>query len=270
MRKLVIVLLAVVMISSLSACYAKASEENVESNDNMTNIHKTNEVLENDKDSESENTLQTTNGSEFYSNKVYSVGEDIPAGGYVINCTDTEHTMFIAVFTSETDYENFNRAKKATLGEFREAIELNAWTDFYLEKNEKVYIGLKKGYLILLDDGLCEFNAYEPSVSKTLYPGIYVCGEDIEPEKINILCTSEYMQVTLFSDQEKYLDYHRTSRFTYGEEKDAIAAFSDFSNFFYTGESTNISSQIDMILMVEEGIGECSIDEGPIINPIID
>lgn len=91
-------------------------------------------------------------------------------------------------------------------------------------------------------------------------------GKDVGAEKINIKCTSDYLQVTLLKDLEQYLGYHKTSRFTIGEESDAIEAFAESTDFIYTDSSTYANLQDGMIMMIEEGTGEYSLDSGPVIN----
>ena len=202
----------------------------------------------------------------YYSNKVYYVGEDLPAGGYVISCTGTDFYMSAVVFENERSYEEFQDAKKTTVGDVNEAVEIHAWADFYLEQDEKAYIGLRKGNVILLNDGKCEFSKYNPDESQTVYSGIYVVGEDIEADKLNIKCISDYLQVTVFDSRDSYLAYHRSGRFTIGEESDAIEEFADSTDVVYEEESTYVNLSDKMIMMVEEGTGKYSIDKGPIIN----
>jgi len=266
-NKILLVFLAAIMLFSLSACGAGTSD-NPEITDDPEISAKPAETSEPEESPESSETAEpeSESGSGNYSNKVYYVGEDIPAGGYVINCTSTDYSMDIIVFASAEDYEGFQHAEKSTVGEFSEAVELHAWANFYLDLDEKVYVGLREGYIILLDDGKCEFNKYDLSTSQTIYSGIYVVGEDIDAEKINILCISDYLKVTLFSGKDRYLDYHKTSRFTIGEESDAIEEYADSTDYIYTDDSTYANLQDGMIMMVEKGTGEYSIDEGPIIN----
>ncbi|MCC8163330.1 MAG: hypothetical protein LIO86_09275 [Lachnospiraceae bacterium] len=125
---------------------------------------------------------------------------------------------------------------------------------------------LKDGNIILLDDGMCEFSRFDTEESDTLYSGLYIAGEDIACEKMNIKCTSDYLTVTVFDSSDSYLAYHKTERFTIGEESDAIAEYAASNDFIYTDYSTYVNLQEGMILMIEDGTGEYSVDEGPVIN----
>lgn len=203
---------------------------------------------------------------EIYSNKVYYVGDDIPAGNYAINCTKSEYGMDVVIFASKKDYESFKNAEQFTVGEYRRAVETYAWASFYVKENEFAYIGLKSGNVILLDDGMCEFNKHDTRSSATVYSGIYVVGEDIVAETLNIKCTTNYLQVTVFENSNKYTAYHKADRFTVGEESDAIEKYSSSSDNIYKDDITSVNLKDGMILMIDDGIGEYSVDEGPVIN----
>ncbi|MCC8046570.1 MAG: hypothetical protein LIP12_13925 [Clostridiales bacterium] len=220
-------------------------------------------AIETDVEEETEN---TTNSDEMYSNTVYCVGEDIPADSYVITCTNTDYSMEVVVFSDETEYDDFLKAEKNTVGKYRNALEAYAWTNYYLYEDEQIYVNLKKGNILLLDDGMCEFSRYTTETSSILYSGLYIAGEDIVCEKMNIKCTSDYLTVTVFDNTEDYLAYHKTDRFTVGEESDAIAEYSASNDFIYNDYSTYVNLQEGMILMVEDGTGEYSVDAGPVIN----
>ena len=202
----------------------------------------------------------------YYSNVVYRVGDDIPAGGYVITCTGTPSVLEATVFDSGESYDGFQSADKLTVGDYSSAVEQYAWADFFLYEGENAYVGLREGYVILLDEGRCEFTKYDPAAGRTIYPGVYVVGEDLAAGKIDVKCTSEYMQVTQFGSRDDYLGYHQTSRFTVGEESDAIAKYALSSDFIYTDESTYAALQDGMVLMVEEGAGDYAAAAGPVIN----
>ena len=258
--KLRLLLLLIASILFLTACEGTVSDAPEINSASEFSIGK-------DSPENTENlTEETDNSGKSYSNKVYYVGEDIPAGGYVINCTNTNYTMSVLIFASAQDFKGFQDSKKFTLGEFSDAVELYAWANFYLGQDDKAYIGLREGYIILLDGGKCEFNTYNPSEEQTLYSGLYVVGEDVNAEKINILCTTDYLKMTLFSGKDDYLNYHKSSRFTIGEETEAIQEFAESSDFIYTDDSTYANLRDGMIMMIEEGVGKSQVDEGPVIN----
>ena len=209
---------------------------------------------------------ETESADTYYSNVVYYVGEDIPEGGYIVTCTGTDDWMDVVVFASAEDYEGYQGAEKFTRGEHRNAVELYAWADFSLEQDESAYIGLREGYIILLDDGRCEFTKYDLSTSPTVYAGIYVAGEDLDAEKIDIKCTGEYLDATLFDSKDDYREYHKMDRYTRGEESDAIEEHAKTTDYVSADESTYIALEDGMVLMIKEGPGEYTVAEGPVIN----
>ena len=251
MKKLFVLLLATIIVLSLAACGSN-SEKPIINNE----VSSTENVQE----------PNNTETEEIYSNKVYYVGDDIPAGNYAINCTKSEYGMDILVFESEQKFKDFQGAEQFTVGEYQTAVETHAWANFYVEENEFAYIGLKKGYVILLDDGMCEFNKYDANLSTTIYSGVYVVGEDIAAGNLNIKCTSDRMQVTVFETKDNYVSYHQTSRFTVGEESDAIEKYALSSDYIGKDKATSVNLKDGMILVVDNGIGEYSVDAGPVIN----
>jgi hypothetical protein len=212
-----------------------------------------------------------TNGTsgeedEVYNNKVYYVGEDISEGDYVINCTESEYGMDVVVFKSETEYNDFQNAEQSTVCEYRNAIEQNAWLSLYIEENESAYVGMKSGNIILLDGGMCEFTKYDAINSNVLYSGIYVVGEDISAGNLDIKGTTDNLQVVVFESVENYSAYQKTDRFTVGDESDAIEANSLSSDYIYGDDSTSVKLEDGMVLMIKDGMGEYSVDGGPVIN----
>ncbi len=262
-KKICTLLLLGLCMPCISACGNKIKDAPVapameDTSENTDTAEEDNATLSEEIDSES------TSGN--YSNVVYYVGNDIPVGGYVIHCTETNFQLEVTVFSNEENYEEFQNADKFTNGDYRTAVEQYAWADFYLNQDEDAYIGLQEGYIVLLDNGQCEFTEYDPATSQTIYSGIYVIGEDLNAEKINIKCSSSYMRVTQFKSKDNYLEYHKASRFTYGENSDAIEKHAESTDVIYTNDSTYANLQDGMILMVDEGVGNYSADEGPVIK----
>ena len=138
---------------------------------------------------------------EIYDNKVYYVGDDILSGTYIIECTKTSYSMDVIVFSDEDSFNGFQNADKLTGGEYSEAVETFAWADFYIGENEKAYINLKDGYVILLDDGMCEFTKHTFSSNSAIYPGVYIVNEDISEGKFEITCM-DWMEITIFENIE--------------------------------------------------------------------
>ena len=201
-----------------------------------------------------------------YDDKVYIVGEDIPEGTYTVNCTKSDYGMDVVVFESKSAYKSFLNAERFTVGEYRTAIEQNAWLSLYIKENETAYIGLESGNIILLDSGMCEFSSYDVFTSNLLYSGIYVVGEDIPADNLDIKGTTDYLKIVVFDSIEKYSSYYKSERFTIGEESDAIEANASSSDYIYGDDSTSVRLEDGMVLMIDDGIGEYSKDEGPIIN----
>lgn len=251
-EKAIIVLLLLTMLFSVSACGTGSGE-------NSSTPDKSDAVSSKSDGSSSQET-------DYYSNKVYAVGADIPVGQYLINCTGTDYAMSIIVFSSDKEYKAFQNADQSTVGEFGKAVEENAWADFGLKKDDSVYIGLEKGNIILLDKGKCEFNKYDIQSDSTLYSGIYIVGDDIAAGSYNIKCTTQYLGLTLFADRDSYLGYHRASRFSNGDESDAKEEYADSVKYLYKDESYSVNLQDGMVLKMEDGAAQYEADSGPVIN----
>lgn len=252
--KIISVLIIVAMLFALVACGTQSKDK----------PEIANEISDTDISGQDDSTDSAED--EYYTNKVYYVGDDIPEGKYLINCTATDYSMDAIIFARAEDYENFLKSEKFTIGEFNKAVEEYAWANFSLEQDEKAYIGLKSGYVVLLDEGMCEFGKHDFSSSNSLYSGIYVVGEDTDNIEINIKCTSQYMQVTLFANREKYIEYHKAKRFTIGEESEAAEKYSDSIEYLNENDSASLNLRSGMVMIVEEGSGVYSIDKGPVIN----
>lgn len=260
--KILSFLLAVAVLFCVAACNgspeARASEE--------TGAPVVAEISSPDASEQSNKEPEAEDEDTYYSNVVYYAGEDIPTGGYIVTCTGTEDRMDVMVFAGSEDFEGYQNADKFTRGEHRKAVELYAWADFELAQDESAYIGLRDGYIILLDSGRCEFTKYDLSSSPTVYAGIYVAGEDIAAEKIDIKCTGEDLEATLFENKDDYREYHKMDRYTRGEESDAVEKYAKTTDYISTDESTYVALVDGMVLMVENGPGEYTADEGPVIN----
>lgn len=254
----VTILITAAMLMALSGCSGAQGRTSGTTSTQETTIAEEANVTEETEDADST--------SEIYSNTVYYVGRDIPADSYVITCTKTEYSMEVVVFSDEADYISFLNADKSTIGEHSNALEAYAWTNYFLYESGQVYTNLKNGNIILLDGGMCEFARFDTETSYALYPGLYIAGEDIACERMKIKCTSDYLTVTVFDNTESYLAYHKSERFTIGEESDAIAEHAASSDFIYTDYSTYVNLQDGMILMIEDGTGEYSAGEDPVIN----
>ena len=248
MKKLLSIIMLMLVLWSSVACGGNSKKPII--NDSL-DVDKTNNDMSND---------------EIYTNKVYYVGDEIPEGQYVVKCTKSNYGMDIIIFESEADYNQWQGAEKYTNGEYKRAEELYAWASFYVYEDECVYFSVKSGNIIVLDKGMCEFNKFNVKESNSLYSGVYIVGKDIDAGNININCPNEGIKVTIFENRNKYSDYHKSNRYTVGEESDALANNSLSSNYIYTGKSYSIRLEEGMILLINDGVGEYSIDKGPVIN----
>lgn len=201
-----------------------------------------------------------------YPEKVYTVGEELPAGKYIVTCTGTDYGMRFIVFSGKTEYEAFLNADQFTNGEYCAAVEKNAWADQYPKEGEDIYVNLQEGNIVLYNLGECEFTKFDPLESQTLYPGVYVVGEDIPAETLNVAYASGYPELDLFTDKDSYLAYHKSDRFTVGEENDAVEQNAASSEYLYEGAGSLLKLEPGMILLVKNGIVTYSVDEGPVIN----
>ena len=256
MKKLLALILVTFMVLFLVACdFATILDRDKPIiNDELQTEQNTTE--------DSEDTVE----EKIYSNKIYYVGKDIPAGTYVISCTKSNYGMDAIVFKSKTEYNAFQDANKSTLGNYQAAIEQHAWANFYIEENENAYISLESENIILLDGGMCEFNKHNALSSNVLHTGIYVVGKDINEGSLDIKCTTNYLEVVVFENTKKYTEYHKASRFTNGEESEAIEAYSASIDFIYKDGNTSVNLKDGMILMIDDGTGEYSVDDDPVIN----
>lgn len=256
-KKIITIFCTTALLLSFTACDSNKNNESVPVNEVTVNNYE--EIKENVESEETEKEL-------FYSDTIYTVGTDIPAGSYLVTCTGENGGMEIVVFSSETEFNNYDNTHKITGGEFRNAVEINAWSDFYLYSEESAFIRLDDGNVIMLDNGMCEFNKCNTMDMTALYPGVYEVGKDIKSGKINILFVSDYPRVTLFENSTRYLDYHKTDRLTGGEEDKAIETNSISSDYIHSDDMCSVTLEDGMILFIQDGVVECMADKGPIIN----
>ena len=241
MKRTVAFMLSLLMLISLTSC------------DNFFDIITTNNENKNEENS-------TENKTNIFSNTVVEVGEDISKGTYKIKCTESENSTEVLVFNTNKDYQNFKSTKGITVGEYRIAYQTHAWASFFLKESESIYIGLKKGNIVLVDGGTCNFNEFDANSSNSLYSGVYIVGEDINPGNLNIKSKSATLQVTTFKDKKDYISYHKTDRFTAGEEAEALEQNSTSNMFVSKDKTASVTLKSGMILLIDRGIGEYSAD----------
>lgn len=255
-KRVIAAILTIILVLSFAACAGKGPVIKERKTENPTTAQKEQTETENKEKPERKE----------YAEKVYAVGDDLPAGKYLVTCTGTNYGMRVIVFSSKADYEAFLNADQFTNGEYCAAVEMNAWADQYPQEGEEVFFDLHEGNIILYNLGECEFSKYDPAESPTLYPGVYVVGEDIPAEDIEVVCTSDFLQLAVFADTDSYLAYHKSDRFTVGDEYDAIEQNAVTSEPLYEGGSSILKLESGMILLVMDGTGTYSVDEGPVIN----
>ena len=97
--------------------------------------------------------------------------------------------------------------------------------------------------------------------------GVYVVGEDIVPNNYIFSCPDEddaWVIVTTFETKDSYSAYYQSSRFTVGEESEAIAAYASLNDYLGAGESTELNLEEGSVLIVEGGIGCIVATDGAI------
>lgn len=193
----------------------------------------------------------------------YFVGNDIEASHYLLACTETEYSMQVIVFENMEAYKKYHQTSRFTNGEELAAIEQNALYDCYLNADETVYLNLADGYILLIDDGKGELNELNMDNSTAWYSdeniglcsGVYFVENDLDTAQYSLTCTDSYMQVIVFENIDAYKTYHQSSRFTGGEESEAIEKNAAFSEYVYEGDSIAINMKAGNVLLVSDVIG---------------
>ena len=200
---------------------------------------------------------------------LYEVGVDIEANKYIITCTQADYELHVEVFENVKDYNNYINTNRSTIGAERKAMEENALLDFYICEQEKHYVDLYDGNIVLMEYGMGVFNDIEleknkldkeemwfDEISSPICSGVYFSNKDILPSKYIITCTNGSMNVVVFDNKEDYLNYQRSSRFTYGEENDAIEEFSSSNIYLYSGDYTTVDLGDKSVLMIDDREGK--------------
>lgn len=188
---------------------------------------------------------------------VYKTGDYIAAGKYTITCTEADYELKIVVFESSDAYDQYKNTKRITNGEELAAIELYALSDFYLKPDEVGFISLTEGSVLLLDEGRGKLEEYS---GENCYPGVYFVGNDLEEGQYEFVCSStQYgMNFIVFDTQQAYSDYHQTSRFTVGEETDAVEQFASTDEYLREGDTYSVFLSNDSVLLLKGGSGTLS------------
>lgn len=211
--------------------------------------------------------LKELNGSEMDNTDMYCgayfVGNDIKSSRYLFTCTETEYSMQVLVFENMETYKAYHQTSRFTNGEELAAIEKNALYDCYLKSGETGYFNLADGCILLIDDGNGKLSEIDMNNSTAWYSneniglcgGIYFVGNDLDATQYSLTCTDSYMQVIVFENIDTYIAYHQSSRFTNGEESEAIEKNSLINEYIYKDNSIALNLQEGNILLISDGIG---------------
>lgn len=192
----------------------------------------------------------------------YVVGDYVKEGTYLFTNTSEDDYCKLVVFNTEDNYNGYKSAKRNTVGEENEAVEKNAFYDIYMEEEGDIaYITLKKGNVLMLSQGtgtLTKTDLQKLISSSEQLPmkyGFYVIGENLEEGQYKITCTeADYgTELTLFENNETYLNYFKTNRFTIGEESDAKESNAKDAKYLYEDDSFSTYLKSGNVLLLEDG-----------------
>lgn len=100
--------------------------------------------------------------------------------------------------------------------------------------------------------------------------GIYFVGTDITPASYGIRCdSSKYgMAIIVFDTEDAYYAYHHSSRFTVGEEDDAIEANASQYQYIYEEDTIALNLHEGNVLRIKGGIGELLSSDPNVTNDV--
>lgn len=191
---------------------------------------------------------------------VYNVSKDIKAGKYLLKCLETDYLMEIVVFENEENYDNYINSKGNTNGENISALEQYAFNVIYVSKDDSAYLNLKNENILMINYGNGKLENFDGEFginNSGLYLGVYVVGQDIEPSRY--LLTGKNMNVTVFENKTKYLDYQKSNRFTIGEEQDAKTKHSKETTYVYSDFEYSLKLEQNNILKIETTSGNINM-----------
>lgn len=96
------------------------------------------------------------------------------------------------------------------------------------------------------------------SNSMLICDGVYFVGDDIVPANYGIKCSSlsNGIGVIVFDSEDSYYAYFHSSRFTNGEENDAIEANASQNEYIYKDKEIALNLHEGNVLLIKNGIGE--------------
>lgn len=262
MKKGLTIILVFIMLLLLASCGEKQTgvDSSTPPTSNSDNVSE---------EKATTNTVDSGNSFLVYSG-IYTVGDNIDVGSYTITCTETSYALKVVVFDSIEAYNSYYGAERFTNGEELSAIEQNALVDFYIQKDETYFLGLNKGQVVMFDSGegyLERIDLDRADVerdplwfdgnSAPLCTGVYFVGKDVVEAQYKLTCTATdwSMAVTVYASADDYLNYHKASRFTNGEESDAIQQYSMSNTYVNEGNTCFVDLKEGYVLMVKNGTG---------------
>lgn len=192
---------------------------------------------------------------------VYKVGDYIKAGSYMIQNQTEDSYSNIIMFSTEESYDNYVQSDRSTLGKESDAECTYAYQNVFLSNNEETYMNLENGNVIVVEYSEVVLSTIDLSSiidSDQACPfgkALLVVGEDIPSGQYLFECveTDFAGQVTLFETLDSYTSYHTTSRFTVGEESDAIQANAKIDEWLYKDDSFSTYLAEGNIIVIDGG-----------------
>ena len=158
----------------------------------------------------------------------YIIGQDMKAGSYALKCKEASYGMRVTVFKSESEYQEYFKSDRFTVGENNDAIEDHAKSDEYIYKDDECSLSLSNGEVLVIDDGdiIATFGGgsdFEPGETTTIGRGLYEPG-DIESGMYCVTPTeTDYaLQFVVFKDESSYDAFVKANPFTVGEYSEEI------------------------------------------------
>lgn len=78
---------------------------------------------------------------------------DLPAGTYMLTCTEADYGVEIILFEDRDAYDGYLGEERFTVGEERNAMEKHAQSNFYIDQGETVYLHLNEKTVMTADGG---------------------------------------------------------------------------------------------------------------------
>ena len=261
MKKSVMLLAAILIVSALAGCGEKTPAAPVETAGPEQTSEQTPETKKPVRET------AAPDGAISLPQGVYIAGDDLRTGQYQLTCTETDWSMHVVLFASRSAYEEYHKTDRWTVGEERRAIEQFALAEYDLEKDETGYLGLQDGTVLMLENGKGKLSSWSklPQAAETVFnesaaaicTGVFVGGQDILEGQYTLTCTKAdwSMEVVAFENVDRYRSYHRTSRFTNGEEQAAIDTYAFSSSYVGEGESCYVNMKPGSVLVIRGGLG---------------